>query len=130
MDIIIANKDYEMTKKFIEDTTTKSYLTESIKQRFIECYQTLTVDNAKPIYTELHKLNEDCIGRHHWEHTKGFLQLSGYTALFGVGLFGLSRLIKCFVKPTNKYYGYIDNMQNVSAYVLIIAFCMVMSAGH
>lgn len=130
MDIIIANKDYEMTKKFIEDIVTKSYLSESVKQKFIESYQILNVDNAKVIYSELHKLNDDCIRANHWEFTKGCLQLSGYTALFGIGLFGLSRIIKCFVKPTNKYYGYIDSMQNVSVYVLILAFAMAMSAGH
>jgi hypothetical protein len=137
MDNIIANRDYDIVKKFIEQNIDNSYLSEEDRNRFVECYQSLTLENVKEIYNEVFELNRCAIKKYKAviaEKNRQFdismLKIGGIVIAIGLGPVVLCEIAKQYILLENILYQYVDNLQFCSGLVAAFGFCILFAVGH
>ena len=122
---IIANRDYQQAKQFIEEHIDKYYITEEIKNQFVECYKMLTPENAKEIYGKVFSLRGDVLRTLNKEFNDDMFWWSGNVIMIGAAASALSYGMNYFIP--NKH---VKTIQNISIGITIFGFCMLFSIGH
>ncbi len=136
MDNIIVNRDYatatyyyDIAKNFIEQNVENPNFPEQVKNRFVECYDLLTVENAKTIYYELLKLHGEVANKIKREFNMSMFKTSGTVILIGLIPVILCQIAKQYI-PRNRFYKYVDHIQYVAGWVSAFGVCMLFAVGH
>lgn len=122
---IIANRDLNLAKQFIEAHIDKPYLTEEVKNQLVDYYRLLTPENAKDIYGKVSDLTDKLLRANVREFNYSMMRIAGYTMLGGVTIGVVNEAVNYFFPNRHN-----QAIQKVSICVAGFGLIMLLSIGH
>lgn len=104
MDAIIADQMLVNTKTYIQEHVQSAHLTDEVKNKFIELYNSVTVNNASAVYAEVSYLYDTAIHNLKREFDMQMFKFAGQLIVGGVVVYGIGRVVKYFnIMPEHNY---------------------------
>ena len=129
MNIIINDKYYEDTKKLIQKYISEKFLTNDIKNKLIEYYQSLTYDNALLTYNEVSKIYKDEAFKSRRDIDLSILKYSGITFLTGGILTLFSIIGHKIVSKNERRTRTLNVVAGVGSVLMLFGFVNTMVSG-
>jgi len=130
MDQIINDKYYDKATNFIQEHITSEILTDEVRNKFTEYYQSLTMENAKYIFDEVSELYNEAVRVNRHEFMSMQLKLAGTLFLYGGGIGLIGVVGKKLIPEKSKFNKYAEYVQNAGLCVMGLSFIMLFAIGH
>ena len=130
MDTIIADRTYDQARHYIQECISKDFLSEEVKNKLVEFYGSLTVENAKTIYDNSVKLYGNAVRENRLAFDSSMYWYAGIMILSGLVPVILCQFAKKYVSPWNRFYRYVEKTEMIGTGVLALGLIALFSIGH
>lgn len=128
MDQIQLDQYYNKARTFIQEHIQKEILSDEVKNKFIEYYQSINTENAKHIYDSVSALYSDAVKVNRREILLFELKWSGTLSLFGCIIILFGTIGKRFILPSSRFYKYGTHIQIGGSMVLLFSIMLFFAA--
>jgi len=130
MDQIINDKYYDKATNFIQEHITSEILTDEVRNKFTEYYQSLTMENAKYVFDEVSKLYNEAVQVNRHEFMSMQLKFAGTIFLYGGGISLIGMVGKKLIPEKSNFHKYAEYVQNGGLCVVGLSVIMLFAIGH
>jgi hypothetical protein len=130
MEVITNNHYYTQTRQFIETHATESFLSQEIKDKFVEFYQSVNTENAKVVYDEVCNLYNHAKDMNRREFNSAMLKLSLMVFLVS-GATSLVGTAGTYLIPKISWFHRLSKwIQKIGYGGMVVGGCMLFAVGH
>ncbi len=127
MDVIIANRDCNNARNFIEKHISTHFLTKENISQMTTLYNSITAENAKEVYGKASDIFYEAVRINRHNFNIQWLRFFGAFFLISGGICLTGFLAERYLK---KYFKYYEHIKCIGAVGLFVSFCGVLATGH
>ena len=127
---IINDHYYDKAREFIQEHVKGNFLSEEVKTKFAEYYQSLNAENAKHVYEEVSKLYSDAVAISKREFNMGAFQFALLVFAISGGVSLVGTIGDYFIPKISRWHRYSKYIQNIGFGGMIAGVCLFFAIGH
>jgi hypothetical protein len=128
MENIINDQFHDKTVQFIQQHINDSYLSDELKQKFVEFYQQVNRNNSETIYRTVKNLYSQEVTANRQAFNTTMLQYAGGTMLVGGGIHLIGSMGERY--STARTARTFTNIRNIGSVIMGLGFIGLLSIGH